>query len=194
MSFSGEAVRATHAHLVEGESSQVPGQGSLVSSSPSCQGPAPRWWSQARQSAQSEPRSGEQTRTRTQAVVGARRAEQEWRGGHLPSSSTFFPAGSLERERVETSLRMQDLVESKQHTQAGVWRGRNGPGLSAPGRELPRKPRPGWAPSSGGHETLGRPQGRGCQRGPGRAAVLTKGSARPRRRLSRPRRFPTLAR
>lgn len=34
-----------------------------------------------------------------------RRAEQV---GHLPSSSTFFPAGSLERERVETSLRMQD--------------------------------------------------------------------------------------
>lgn len=33
--------------------------------------------------------------------------------GHLPSSSTFFPAGSLERERVETSLRMQDLAGSK---------------------------------------------------------------------------------
>lgn len=26
-----------------------------------------------------------------------------------PSRSTFFPEGSLERERVDTSLRMQDL-------------------------------------------------------------------------------------
>lgn len=27
-----------------------------------------------------------------------------------PSKRTFFPEGSLERERVDTSLRMQDLA------------------------------------------------------------------------------------
>lgn len=36
-----------------------------------------------------------------------------------PSSSTFFPAGSLERERVETSLRMQDLRGAKEGPRPG---------------------------------------------------------------------------
>lgn len=63
-------------------------------------------------------------------------------GDHLPSSSTFFPVGSLERERVETSLRMQDLTGSKAQAEAGPDRGRE-PRGPAPGR-----PRP--APSSRG--------------------------------------------
>lgn len=72
--------------------------------------------------------------------MGPGRAERG--GGHLPSSSTFFPAGSLERERVETSLRMQDLTGSKAHAEAGGQRpepprGRDGHGLRANGRGLP---------------------------------------------------------
>lgn len=79
----------------------------------------------------------------------------EWRPGgagrdrgHLPNSSTFFPAGSLERERVETSLRMQDLTGSKAHAEAGgqgpgPQRGRDGHGLGASGRGLPRTRWPG---------------------------------------------------
>lgn len=36
--------------------------------------------------------------------------DDEEGGAASPSSRTFFPEGSLERERVDTSLRMQDLV------------------------------------------------------------------------------------
>lgn len=69
---------------------------------------------------------------------------------HLPSSSTFFPVGSLERERVETSLRMQDLTGSKAQAETGPDRGLEPPGPA------PVRPRP--APSSRG--------ARGSQRRP----------------------------
>ena len=172
-----------------GGSPQVLGQGSQFLFSPSCQrqvgrrgGARPGCLHKASRSAAGRPgpRPG-----RT-----PRRAEQV---GHLPSSSTFFPAGSLERERVETSLRMQDLAGDKAHAQAGAPRRRGCPGLHArtgaaenaaawAGRRAPAGTRPWTIP------------GPGCRREPGRGAVLTKGSVRPRRRLPRRRRCPPLAR
>ena len=56
-------------------------------------------------------------------------------GVHLPSSSTFFPAGSLDRERVETSLRMQDLAGSKAHAEAGS-QGRSAGGMDTASARL----------------------------------------------------------
>lgn len=61
---------------------------------------------------------------------------------HLPSSSTFFPVGSLERERVETSLRMQDLTGSKAQAQGRARPKTRTTGPSSreapPGSQLPR--------------------------------------------------------
>lgn len=53
--------------------------------------------------------AGPADRTKDSEPAGRGGAPRDPRG-HSPSSSTFFPAGSLERERVETSLRMQDLT------------------------------------------------------------------------------------
>lgn len=103
------------------------GAGVPVSLLPSCQRQVGRWGGarpgcphKASQSAAGRPgpRPG-----------GRRAGRSRW--GHLPSSSTFFPAGSLERERVETSLRMQDLAGNKAHAQAGAPRRRGCPGLHA---------------------------------------------------------------
>lgn len=118
-------------------------------------------------------------------------------GGHLPSSSTFFPAGSLDRERVETSLRMQDLTGSKAHAEAGG-RGRSAGGMDTASARLrgrcPERSGLGPAPSSGGRGSRG-VRGTGSASGdPGRGGVVTKGSARPRRRPLRRRRCPMLAR
>ena len=125
---------------------------------------------QPRLSAQSEPESG--GRTQTQATLGGRAGRSRW--GHLPSSSTFFPAGSLERERVETSLRMQDLAGSKAHAQAGAPRGRNGTSLARPGGGGRERDGLGRAPSSGGHATPGRPRPGGTGGDRGRVRSLPK--------------------
>lgn len=56
--------------------------------------------------------------------------DDEEGGAASPSSRTFFPEGSFERERVDTSLRMQDLVRG---TETAI----TGGGTLTPG---PRRP------------------------------------------------------
>lgn len=127
--------------------------------------------------------------------------------GHLPSSSTFFPAGSLERERVETSLRMQDLTGSKTHTEPGL----AGLGVGATraaargcgARTRPRRGRRETPAAQGPGRRARAPAGTGSRGGrragrtrgdPARGGVVTTGSARPRRRPLRRRRCPTRVR
>ena len=111
----------------EGGSLQTSGQGSQSLSSPAVSdrseggaGPGQAVRTKPARARRADPDPG----------PGGRRAGRS-RWGHLPSSSTFFPAGSLERERVETSLRMQDLAGNKAHAQAGAPRRRGCPGLHA---------------------------------------------------------------
>lgn len=137
-------------------------------------------------------RSAQSQRARGQATA----AWGPGGAGHLPSSSTFFPAGSLERERVETSLRMQDLTGSKTHAETGPGPGvggREGCGLGAPGRALPRT---GGQPGAELRRARvpRRPWAGRASRDLGRGGFVTKGSARHRRRLQRLRHCPTLVR
>lgn len=84
-----------------------------------------------------------------------------------PSSRTFFPEGSLERERVDTSLSMQDLAQREDNAQQG------GPASSRPGPAHPHLPGRG----GGGGERHG---GRAASRA---GAAAAKGR-RPPSRLS----------
>lgn len=144
LSSQGEAVRATPTHpgreagSGEGGSLQVSGQGSQSLSPPPAVSDRSEGGAGPGQAVRTKParaRQADPDRPRRTP----RRAEQV---GHLPSSSTFFPAGSLERERVETSLRMQDLAGNKAHAQAGAPRRRAAP-ASTPGQGRPRTRRPG---------------------------------------------------
>lgn len=173
----------------EGGSLKVPGQGSQSLFSPAVSdrseggaGPGQAVRTKPARARRADPDPG----------PGGRRAGRS-RLGHLPSSSTFFPAGSLERERVETSLRMQDLAGTRRTLRPGPRAGGAAP-ASTPGRGRPRTRRPGPGAEPRRARDPGPSPGRRCRRGPGRAAILTKGSVRPRRRLPRRRRCPTLAR
>lgn len=167
LSLPGEAVRAPlhpveEKGLWEGASLQVLRQRSRFPFSPSCQPQVGR-------------RGGARARSPHKAVgriwtptwVGPGRTDRDM--GHLPSSSTFFPEGNLERDRVETSLRMQDLTGSKGTLRPGA-RSRSAGGMD------PASARLGWdcrecsglgrAPSSGGHGIPRRPQGQERQQEP----------------------------
>lgn len=114
-----------------------------------------------------------------------------------PSSRTLFPEGSLERERVDTSLRMQDLRRREARLSRGCGTAAQRPPslllASLPSRPQhgPRLPTLG----AGSHRPAGRV---GPQPGGGAGRAITRGSARrpprrppaaPRRRCSR-RRMP----
>lgn len=105
---------------------------------------------------------------------------------YSPKTRMFLPEGSLDRERVDTSLRMEDLRGEKRHgAQLGSGPAPAPPALRArPARHYSAAARPPPGPRSG--------RGRGSRAGP--AALLTTGSAPPPPRWApRPRRAPPAA-